>query len=61
MIVAHAGIAVFFFNWITSAIFAGVFVPAIVLRILVEEMMLFRIEGYREYASTRKRLLPAIW
>ena len=61
MIVANAGIAVFFLNWITSAVFAGVFVPAIVLRILVEEKTLFRIKGYREYADSRKRLLPAIW
>lgn len=61
MIVAHAGIALFFLNWITCAIFSGVFVPAIVLRILVEEKTLFRIEGYREYADSRKRLLPAIW
>jgi protein-S-isoprenylcysteine O-methyltransferase Ste14 len=61
MVTANAGLTLFFFNWITLAIFRAVLVPAIVLRILVEERMLFKIEGYCDFARTRKRLIPAIW
>jgi len=57
MIAAHAGLTLFFFNWVTLA----VLVPAIVLRILVEERMVFGIAGYSDFARTRKRLISAIW
>jgi len=61
MITANAGIALFFLNWVTCVVFFCVLIPAIVLRILVEEKTLYRIRGYHEYAGSRKRLLPAIW
>jgi protein-S-isoprenylcysteine O-methyltransferase Ste14 len=61
MLVANAGIVLFFFNTITLTIFLFILMPAIVLRILVEEKTLFRIAGYSEFARSRKRLLPVIW
>jgi len=61
MLIANAGIVLFFFNIITLTIFLFILMPAIVLRILVEEKTLFRIEGYPEFAQSRKRLLPVIW
>ena len=36
-------------------------VPAIVLRIRVEEKMLFQLDEYAEYARLRKRIVPLIW
>lgn len=58
---AHAGVVLYFFHWVALAFFLLVLIPAIVLRIRVEEKMLFQIEGYWEFAGTRKRLIPAIW
>ena len=58
---AHAGILVFFFNWITLALFLLVFVPSIAARITVEERTLMKIDGYPEFARGRDRLIPNIW
>jgi protein-S-isoprenylcysteine O-methyltransferase Ste14 len=61
MIIANAGIAVYFFNWVTLCVYLFILVPAIILRILVEERTLFGIDGYPEFARKRKRLFPAVW
>ena len=61
MIVANAGVSAYFFNWATLGIFLLVLVPAIFLRIRVEEKMLFGLEGYADFARNRKRLFPAVW
>lgn len=61
MIIANTGITVFFLNWVTLCVFLFILVPAIILRILIEEKMLFMIEGYAEFAKKRKRLFPAVW
>ena len=61
MIIANIGLALYFFNWVTFAVFLFVLVPSIVLRISIEEKMLFELEGYTNYAKRRKRLIPAIW
>jgi protein-S-isoprenylcysteine O-methyltransferase Ste14 len=58
---AHAGIVLFFLSELTLIFFIFVFVPAIIVRIHVEERTLMKIEGYPEFASTRKRLIPLIW
>ena len=42
-------------------IFLVVLLPAIVLRIRVEERLLFEVPGYREYAHSRMRLVPGVW
>jgi len=61
MVASNAGLSLFFFNWVTLTVFLAVLVPGIVLRILVEERMLFGIAGYSDFARTRKRLIPATW
>ena len=61
MIVAHIGIVLYFFNLVTLLIFFLSLIPAIILRIFIEEKTLFRIEGYSDYAKNRKRLIPLIW
>jgi protein-S-isoprenylcysteine O-methyltransferase Ste14 len=61
MIIANAGICIYFFNWVTIFIFLFILVPAILLRIKIEEKTLFRIGGYYEFAKNRKRLFPVIW
>jgi protein-S-isoprenylcysteine O-methyltransferase Ste14 len=58
MIIAHFGIVLFFLNPATLLIFFLMFIPAIILRIFIEEKTLFRIEGYFNYAENRKRLIP---
>jgi protein-S-isoprenylcysteine O-methyltransferase Ste14 len=61
MIIANSGVSVYFLNWVTLCIFLLALVPSILLRIIIEERMLFGIEGYSDYAKQRKRLLPGIW
>jgi protein-S-isoprenylcysteine O-methyltransferase Ste14 len=61
MIVANAGICVYFLNRVTASVFLFLLVPAILARIVVEEKTLFGIEGYAEFARRRKRLFPAVW
>jgi isoprenylcysteine carboxyl methyltransferase (ICMT) family protein YpbQ len=61
MILANAGIAIYFLNWVTICVFLLVLLPAIFLRIVIEEKALFEIEGYLEIAKKRKRLFPALW
>ena len=61
MIIANAGISLYFFNWVTLVVFLFLLVPAIILRIVIEEKTLFKVEGYAEFAKNRKRLFPAVW
>jgi len=61
MIIANAGICMYFFNWATICVFVFILVPAILLRIAIEERTLFGVDGYSEFAKERKRLFPAIW
>ncbi len=61
MMVANAGICVYFFNYVTTLTFLLILLPSILRRIAIEEKVLFRIEGYRVFAESRKRLFPAVW
>ena len=61
MIIANLGLSVYFFNWVTLCVYLMILVPAIILRIVIEEKMLFKFDGYPEFASHRKRLFPGIW
>jgi len=61
MIIANTGICIYFFNWVTMCVFLFILVPAILLRIIIEEKTLFGVEGYSEFAKNRKRLFPAVW
>jgi protein-S-isoprenylcysteine O-methyltransferase Ste14 len=61
MIIANAGISMYFFNWVTIGVFLLILLPAIILRIVIEERTLIGIDGYSEFAKKRKRLFPAVW
>ena len=61
MVIANAGISIYFFDWVTLCVFLLILLPAILLQIVVEEKTLFGIEGYSEFAKKRKRLFPAVW
>lgn len=61
MILANFGIVIFFFNAVTLIFFLLALIPAILLRIFVEEKTLFKIEAYRRYAQNHSRLIPGIW
>lgn len=61
MILANLGVVIFFFNFIILILFLMVLIPAIILRIMIEEKTLFRIGGYVEFAQNRQRLIPGIW
>ncbi len=61
MLIAHLGVVIFFFNWITLLMWACVLLPSMILRINIEEKALFELAGYPEYAMNRKRLIPSVW
>jgi protein-S-isoprenylcysteine O-methyltransferase Ste14 len=61
MILANLGIVIFFFNLITLILFLLILIPAIIMRIIIEEKTLFRICGYDKFAQNRQRLIPGIW
>lgn len=61
MIVAHLGVVVALANPVTVFVFVLGLLPAILLRIRIEEKVLFSLPEYTEFARTRKRLLPMIW
>jgi protein-S-isoprenylcysteine O-methyltransferase Ste14 len=61
MIILNAGVVIYFLNWVTLSVFLFALVPAIVLRIVIEERVLFGIEGYSDFAKRRKRLFPWVW
>lgn len=61
MILAHCGFVVCFFNVTSLAILLMILAPAVILRIRVEERVLFQLHEYREYARGRARLIPLLW
>ena len=61
MFVAHLGFVLFFFNWFGLAALLGLLLPSIIVRIKIEEKELMSVEGYSEYSSGVKRLIPVIW
>ncbi|AKJ29753.1 protein-S-isoprenylcysteine methyltransferase [Caldimonas brevitalea] len=61
MLLAHVGVLVLCFNgWLLAAL-CGVFVPALVCRIRVEEAHLLQMPAYRAFAAGRARLAPGVW
>ena len=61
MLFAHLGVVLFFFNWVSLGILLVLFVPAVVLRIRIEEQVLMELDGYAEYSRGRPRILPLVW
>ena len=61
MVLAHVGFVIVFLNpWSVLALL-GWLVPAVVLRIRVEERVLLALPGYAAYAAGRSRLVPGVW
>lgn len=61
MITAHLGIVLAFFNPVCCVAFCLVLVPAIALRIHIEEKTLYQISGYKAFARRRKKLVMGVW
>lgn len=61
MIVANIGISIYFLNWVTLCVFLFILVPAILIRIKIEERALSGITEYAEFARKRKRFIPGVW
>jgi protein-S-isoprenylcysteine O-methyltransferase Ste14 len=61
MILIHTGTTILFFNYITLIIFFTILVPAIIIRIHTEEIILNKLPGYRKYFYHKKRIIPLIW
>lgn len=59
MILTNIGIYVL--NWVTTILFVLPLAPAIVFRIFIEERMLLEMDGYSDFARSRKRLVLLIW
>ncbi|HEX4701849.1 MAG TPA: isoprenylcysteine carboxylmethyltransferase family protein [Pseudonocardiaceae bacterium] len=60
MMLGHLGLVLFFLNPLSVPLFLALTV-AIGWRIRVEERELLILPAYREYATSRPRLLPGVW
>jgi protein-S-isoprenylcysteine O-methyltransferase Ste14 len=61
MAVANIAFVLFFLNPVSVAALVVLLLPSLMIRILVEERVLFALDGYREYAVGRRRLVPFVW
>jgi protein-S-isoprenylcysteine O-methyltransferase Ste14 len=61
MLLAHVGFVICFFHPVSAAVLLLWFIPAVLLRIRVEERALASVPGYADYAHLRKRLIPMVW
>jgi protein-S-isoprenylcysteine O-methyltransferase Ste14 len=63
LVVAITGIGFQFGNWASAIALAAVATAGLMYRINVEERALLQTLGdrYRDYAATRKRLIPFVW
>jgi protein-S-isoprenylcysteine O-methyltransferase Ste14 len=63
LLLAIVGIGFLFGNWASAIALPLVGTAGLIYRIRVEERALLRALGdrYRDYAATRKRLVPLVW
>jgi protein-S-isoprenylcysteine O-methyltransferase Ste14 len=62
MLLAHIGFVLCFFHWLSLLALVFVFVPAVIVRIRVEERaLLTAVAGYPAYCRGRMRLVPLVW
>jgi protein-S-isoprenylcysteine O-methyltransferase Ste14 len=63
ILLAVAGLGCFTGNWVSVVVLCVCVTAGLVFRISVEERALLRDVGdrYRDYAATRKRLIPFVW
>jgi len=60
MLLGHAGLIVFFFNWPALVLLAGL-AAVLSWRIRVEERTLLVLPAYSAYAAQHSRLVPGLW
>lgn len=60
-LLGHLGFVTVLGSWIGAVVWAAFFVPMVVRRVVLEERLLFGLEGYAQYARRQKRLLPWVW
>lgn len=63
LLLAITGLGFFTGNWASAVVLAAIVTAGLVYRIRVEEGALLQTLGdrYRDYAASRKRLVPLIW
>jgi protein-S-isoprenylcysteine O-methyltransferase Ste14 len=61
MLVAHLGLTLVFFNWVSLGLLCGALVPALLARIVQEERTLSRPPSYVEFCRARARIVPYLW
>lgn len=61
MALSHVALVAFFLNTASAAALVALLLPALVMRILVEERVLATVSGWTEYAAGRRRLVPYVW
>ena len=61
MLLAHAGLVTVFFNGVAAALLVAALLPAIVVRIGVEERALRSLPGYDTFCDGRARIVPGVW
>jgi protein-S-isoprenylcysteine O-methyltransferase Ste14 len=61
MLLARSGFVSVYFNLVSFALLIGALLPAIVLRIRVEELALAILPEYSGFSRRRARLVPLIW
>jgi protein-S-isoprenylcysteine O-methyltransferase Ste14 len=63
LLLAIVGVSFFFGNWVSTVCLAVAATAGLMYRIRVEERALLQTLGdrYRDYAATRKRLVPLVW
>ena len=61
MLLAHLGFVAVLYNPVSLVMLAAWFLPALLLRIRVEEAALEGLPGYTDYARAKKRLIPLVW
>ncbi|HMA91941.1 MAG TPA: isoprenylcysteine carboxylmethyltransferase family protein [Polyangiaceae bacterium] len=58
---AHVGLVLVFFNWLSVGLLLSALLPSLVARILVEERTMASLPGYDQFCRTRARLIPLLW
>lgn len=61
MLLAHLGLVLVFFNWLSVALLLSALLPSLVARIRVEERTLASVPGYDQFCQSRARLVPLLW
>jgi len=61
MLLGHLGLVLVFFNWISFILMVGTLVPALLVRIILEEKTLSSLPSYAEFCAGRARIIPYVW